>query len=410
MDWNPKFMNQDNEYRCVERLFGKECAETLKKANELKENEIFENPMRKYKGFPDYKKMFGLKNYDASKNVFVLSNRNSIQEPCENKDTYDDNEALVSKDFFSENITINASGIFPMVVVATMSSGKSTLINALLGQQILPSRNEACTAKIYSILDDDKPGRTKIFVTYKNGETVVKDEDIVMELEKANNDNDVTDILIRGHVKGVLNTDKALLIVDTPGPNNSRDVSHKQVMLDVLKKINGGLILYVLNATQPEINDDKYLLGTIREYMKENPKISVLFVINKVDQLDEEKGESVGQHVIEAKEYLLKNGIVCPQIIPVSALAASLFQKVLSNEKLTTKEYRLFCAYYDMYKPHDFNMRSFAITSTFPRQYESVEVNGKIYAVGALNRAIDNTGIKLLEEEIQKAQILSSRK
>lgn len=319
------------------------------------------------------------------------------------------NESLVSKDFFAKNIKINTNEIFPMVVIATMSSGKSTLINALLGQKMLPSGNEACTAKMYSILDDDQTGRTKIFVTYKNGETVVKDEDVVMELEKANNDNEVTDILIRGHVNGVLNTDKALLIVDTPGPNNSRDESHKQVMLEALKKINGGLILYVLNATQFGINDDKYLLDKIKEYIKENPRISILFVINKIDQLDEEKDESVGQLIIMANEYLQENGIVCPQIIPVSALAASLFKKVMNNEELTRSEYRLFCGYFDMYKSHDFNMRSFAITSTFSRQYESVEVRGKTYGIGDLNRAIENTGIKLLEEEIQKAQILSSR-
>lgn len=319
------------------------------------------------------------------------------------------NESLVSKDFFAKNIKVNTNEIFPMVVMATMSSGKSTLINALLGQQILPSRNEACTAKMYSILDDDQTGKTKIFVTYKNGETFVNDEDVVRELEKANNDNEVTDILIRGHVKGVLNTDKALLIVDTPGPNNSRDESHKQVMLDVLKKINGGLILYVLNATQFGIKDDKYLLDTIKEYIKENPRVSILFVINKIDQLDEEKDESVGQLVIMANEYLQENGIVCPQIIPVSSLAASLFKKVMNNEELTRSEYRLFCGYFDMYKSHDFNMRSFAITSTFSRQYESVEVRGKTYGIADLNRAIENTGIKLLEEEIQKAQILSSR-
>lgn len=61
-----------------------------------------------------------------------------------------------------------------------------------------------------------------------------------------------------------------------------------------------------------------------------------------------------------------------------------------------------------MYKPRDFNMRSFAITSSLPRQHESVEVRGEIYGIGDLNRAIENTGIKLLEEEIQKAQILSN--
>lgn len=316
--------------------------------------------------------------------------------------------ALVTEDFFPQNITINKNRIFPMVVLATMSSGKSTLVNALLGEQILPSRNEACTAKAYFILDDDQDGEVKIYVTYKNGDTAVYEKNVAEELEKANSDDEVTDILIRGHVKGVLNTDKSLLIVDTPGPNNSRDETHQQVMIDVMKKIKGGLILYVLNATQLGINDDKYLLEIIKDYIKENSKVKVLFVINKVDLLDEEKEESVGQFVEMANEYLQHNGINNPQIIPVSALAASLFKKVLNKEELTRSEYRSFCGYFDMYKPRDFNMSSYAITSSHPDQHESIEVRGEKYSVGNLNRAIENTGIKLLEEEIQKAQILSS--
>lgn len=317
-------------------------------------------------------------------------------------------ETLITEDFFPKSITINKSEIFPMVVMATMSSGKSTLINALLGEQILPSRNEACTAKVYSVLDDDQDGKVKIFVTYRNGETVIHEEKIAAELEKANSNDEVTDILIRGHVNGVLNTDKALLIVDTPGPNNSRDDSHQQVMLNIMKKIKGGLILYVLNATQLGINDDKSLLGIIKDYVKDNPKVEILFVINKIDLIDDEKEESVGQFVDIAYEYLQHNGINNPQIIPVSALAAGLFKKVLNKGDLTRSEYRSFCGYFDMYKPRDFNMSSFAITSSHPGQHDSVEVRGEKYVVGDLNRAIENTGIKLLEEEIQKAQILSS--
>lgn len=36
-----------------------------------------------------------------------------------------------------------------------MSSGKSTLINALLQQELLPSENKACTAQITRIIDHD---------------------------------------------------------------------------------------------------------------------------------------------------------------------------------------------------------------------------------------------------------------
>ena len=47
------------------------------------------------------------------------------------------------------------NGIFEVSVIATMSSGKSTLINSLLHTELLPSENKACTATIARILDND---------------------------------------------------------------------------------------------------------------------------------------------------------------------------------------------------------------------------------------------------------------
>lgn len=62
------------------------------------------------------------------------------------------------------------NSVFPINVIATMSSGKSTLINALLGKKLMPSKNEACTATITEILDNDM----EIFAA------VVHDEDDVV--------------------------------------------------------------------------------------------------------------------------------------------------------------------------------------------------------------------------------------
>nr|WP_314741317.1 dynamin family protein [uncultured Haemophilus sp.] len=45
--------------------------------------------------------------------------------------------------------------IFEVIVVATMSAGKSTVINALIGQELLHSANEATTATITRIHDKD---------------------------------------------------------------------------------------------------------------------------------------------------------------------------------------------------------------------------------------------------------------
>lgn len=44
---------------------------------------------------------------------------------------------------------------FKVNIIATMSSGKSTLINALLGNKLMPSKHEACTAIITEIEDMD---------------------------------------------------------------------------------------------------------------------------------------------------------------------------------------------------------------------------------------------------------------
>lgn len=51
------------------------------------------------------------------------------------------------------NTAINSD--FRIVVVAPMSSGKSTLINAIIGRDMLPAVNQATTAVITEIKDND---------------------------------------------------------------------------------------------------------------------------------------------------------------------------------------------------------------------------------------------------------------
>lgn len=316
-------------------------------------------------------------------------------------------KSYLAKDFFAPSIDVDTSKLFPMLVVATMSSGKSTLINALLGQQILPSKNAACTAKMYSILDDDTDNDPKLYITNKDGSTIEFENDIAQKLEEANEDQNVSDIFLRGHIKGVLNTDKALLVVDTPGPNNSSDLSHEKVMREVLNKVNGGLILYVINATQMGVMDDKELLGVLKQHIQSHPNSKIVFAVNKIDEIDEER-EPLEEIMKMVKSYLSENGFEDVDIIPVSALAASIFKKVLNKESLTRKEYLMFQSYYDLYQPKEFSMKSFAITKDFPNQFDSIKVRGEEFKISAIERALENTGIRLLEEIIQKQQILSS--
>ena len=256
------------------------------------------------------------------------------KKPSTNKNQINVNKTarkqLISKELFASNVSVNINKMYPMLVMATMSSGKSTLINALLGEELLPSKNEACTAKIYSIIDDDNAEKSTIYVTYNDGKTIIKETE---KLDDINSDDNVSNVLICGHVKGVLNTDKAFLIIDTPGPNNSQNREHENTMKSVLDNVHGGLIVYVLNATQLGIKDDKVVLELLKKQIKAAPDTRVLFVLNKVDQIDEEK-ESIQQYIEHTRNYLLENKIDNPVIIPVSALAALVFKKVLNNYEL----------------------------------------------------------------------------
>ena len=90
-------------------------------------------------------------------------------------------------------------------------------------------------------------------------------------------------------------------LIDTPGANNSRDYRHKEQFISAIKAYPKSPILYVLNATQLGTTDDVDIIRTIREI---NPKQSIIFALNKVDALDEEKGETAKHYVSLAHKYL----------------------------------------------------------------------------------------------------------
>ena len=53
--------------------------------------------------------------------------------------------------YIKRNLNIlNKTKVSSYLVVGTMSAGKSTFLNSLIGLEIFPSKNEACTAKVIS--------------------------------------------------------------------------------------------------------------------------------------------------------------------------------------------------------------------------------------------------------------------
>lgn len=230
---------------------------------------------------------------------------------------------------------------FEVNVVATMSSGKSTLINALLGKNIMPSKQEACTATIACIEDcDDQPQFTAVRYDAEGKLLTSKPELATRKLlTEWNEDVTTSRIDIKGNIPTVDETkDSKYVFIDTPGPNNSRNEDHKKTTFDAIKSKPLSMIIYVLNAGNFGVNDDDTLLREVAKTMNEGGRQAqdrFIFVLNKVDDFDPDD-DSVGKFLANAREYLNKHGISNPLIIPVSALLAKLLRlKKYCPEELT---------------------------------------------------------------------------
>lgn len=230
---------------------------------------------------------------------------------------------------------------FKVSVIATMSSGKSTLINAMLSQELMPAKNEACTATIARIQDDDAQGDFSGVCFDARGQVIDEARPLTSDKMKTwNEDEKVADIDIRGDIPFVTSKNTQLVLEDTPGPNNSRTEAHKIHTYKVIQSEAKPMVLYILNVTQIGTNDDSYLLKDVAEAMKVGGKQSrdrFIFVANKADVVDTEK-ESLPEMLDHVKKYLEDKGILNPAVYPVSAEYAKIIRMKQSGRKLSKRQ------------------------------------------------------------------------
>ena len=211
---------------------------------------------------------------------------------------------------------------FKVCVVATMSAGKSTLINAMLGQKLMPSKQEACTAIITRIKDvsrDNIPFKAEVY-NKENHPTETHERLTYSIMERLNADNNVSEIKVSGNIPFVSSEDVSLVLIDTPGPNNARDGKHKEVQSEFLQKESNTLVLYIMTGEFGTIDDD-YTLKSVAKSMGEVGKQSkdrFIFVVNKLDTRKKDDGEL--ENTLEnVKVFLSTHGIKNPNIFPAAA-------------------------------------------------------------------------------------------
>ena len=233
---------------------------------------------------------------------------------------------------------------FDVYIVATMSSGKSTLINAMLGRDLLPAGNEATTATITRIYHDDSvtDGQFRGRRFDASNELLDESENLDLATMRAwNKDPETSLVELHGPIQVARGGGHArLVLTDTPGPNNGSDEAHGVTTMRYIQDTTRNpLILYVLNATQRGITDDSRLLKLVAQTIAQGGRQAsdrFIFVLNKMDALDDEAGDDVAGMLARTRQYLQEHGIHNPQIFPVSAYASRLIR--FPEEVLSSKE------------------------------------------------------------------------
>ena len=234
------------------------------------------------------------------------------------------------------------SSEFEMAVVATMSSGKSTLINAMLGRELLPARNEATTATLAKIHDEDG-------ADHFSGKSYDKDHNELESIDPLSlsnmnelNDNPNTSVIeIHGDIVGIDSKDLKLVLTDTPGPNNSRTDEHREHTYSLLTADYKPMILYILNGTQLETNDDNSLLKDVADAMNSGGRQAqerFIFVLNKADEFDPAKGEDVPKKIQDVKTYLEKHKIYNARVFPAASRMAKVIRQYQNKQPITETE------------------------------------------------------------------------
>ena len=242
-----------------------------------------------------------------------------------------------------------------IMIFGTMSAGKSTFVNALIGSELLPVGNEATTA-VHTIIEHDDRKKLPRAIFYTNASIrTTQSQKINSEIiRKWSNDPEIEQIHIKTRFIGTRGTTRNWTLHDTPGPNNSQTRLHSERAFQALANIPCDTLCYLLNATQLGIHDDQHLLQKLQKMLVDRPKTRIIFILNKIDCLNPEQGEDIPGFLQQTKNYLEQNGFHNPLVIPVMGYLALTAKKQLRGEPLSFKE-RLFLRCNIEYPPEPIN-------------------------------------------------------
>ncbi len=176
-------------------------------------------------------------------------------------------------------------GVFRLLVLGDMKRGKSTFLNALIGENILPTDVNPCTAvltvlsygqekRVTVYFKDEQEPELLDFETFKQRYTIPPEEAKKLQEEGIIAFPNVAYAEVQYPLTLL---EKGVQIIDSPGLNDTEQ--RNQLTLGYINNCHA--ILFVLSATQPyTLGEQRYL----ENYIKDRG-LSVFFLVNHWDEI-----------------------------------------------------------------------------------------------------------------------------
>ena len=202
----------------------------------------------------------------------------------------------LANEIFDERIPALGKGRITLVVLGEFNHGKSTVVNALLGDDVLPVGITPTTAVITHLVYGES-SQVMIHPANQGEPFEIEYEDMERAVRESGEEGQEPEYVEISYPNDVL--ENALVLVDTPGVN---DISRQKVEITYGYVPRADVILYVLDATQVLKKSE---VTFIRDRLLKANRDRIIFVLNKVDALSPEDVAEVEQYARTRLEALI---------------------------------------------------------------------------------------------------------